>query len=216
LGESNLNFQFLVFDRVEELDLVGSWELVGLLAEQKKCSVPKLVTLNTMTPSGEHGMRFVADAHFSEVEQADVIFIPGGSGSRIAMEDKNVISYLQEQSDRCQAILSVCTGSFLMQKAGLFNGRRATTHWAFLSHLKDDPKIEVVEQRFVHDGNIWSSGGVSAGMDMMLAFIAHVFGAEVAADVQLYAEYFPATTIYGRPFERKDVSEYIRELSQHA
>jgi hypothetical protein len=52
-------------------------------------------------------------------------------------------------------------------------------------------------------------------MDMMLAFIAHIFGAEVAANVQLYAEYFPATTIYGRPFERKGVSEYIRGLSQY-
>ena len=75
------------------------------------------------------------------------------------------------------------------------------------------PQIKVVEQRFVHDGNIWSSGGVSAGMDMMLAFIAHSFSIDVAADIQLYAEYFPATTIYGRPFERKNVSEYIRELS---
>jgi transcriptional regulator GlxA family with amidase domain len=211
-----LNFQFLVFDRVEELDLVGSWELVGLLAEQKQCNSPKLVTLNTMTPVGEHGMRFVADAHFSEAESADVILVPGGSGSRIAMEDLSVIAYLQEQSNHGRTILSVCTGSFLMQKAGLFNGRRATTHWSFLSHLKADPEITVVEQRFVRDGNIWSSGGVSAGMDMMLAFIAHSFGTDVAANVQLYAEYFPATTIYGRPFERSDVSEYIRELSQNA
>lgn len=206
-----MNFQFLVYDHVEELDLVGSWELIGLLAEQKHCNSPRLVTLNTMTPVGEHGMRFVADQHFSKAEAPDVIFIPGGSGSRIAMEDPNVITYLQEQNNRGKAILSVCTGSFLMQKAGLFNGRRATTHWAFLSHLKDDPEITVVEQRFVHDGNIWSSGGVSAGMDMMLAFIAHSFGTNVAANVQLYAEYFPATTIYGRPFERNDVSEYIRD-----
>lgn len=210
-----MNFQFLVFDRLEELDLVGSWELVGLLAEQKRCSSPTLVTLNTMTPVGEHGMRFAADAHFLEAEAADVIVVPGGSGSRIAMEDPQVIAYLQEQSNHGKTILSICTGSFLMQKAGLFNGRRATTHWAFLSHLKDDPNITVVEQRFVHDGNIWSSGGVSAGMDMMLAFIAHSLGTDVAASVQLSAEYFPATTIYGRPFERNDVSEYIRELSQN-
>jgi transcriptional regulator GlxA family with amidase domain len=132
------------------------------------------------------------------------------------MTDPQVISYLQTQHDRGLAILSVCTGSFLMQKAGLFKGRRATTHWAFLNHLKEDPEIEVVEQRFVRDGNIWSSGGVSAGMDMMLAFIADTFGTTVAADVQLYAEYFPATTIYGRPFDRSDVSEYIRSLSQFA
>jgi transcriptional regulator GlxA family with amidase domain len=211
-----LDFQFLIFDRVEELDLVGSWELVGLLAEQNKCNAPKLVTLDTMTPRGEHGMRFAADVHFSAAEPADIIFIPGGSGSRIAMADPNVISYLQAQSERCQFVLSVCTGSFLMQKAGLFRGRRATTHWAYLHHLKADPDIEVVEERFVCDGKIWSSGGVSAGMDMMLAFIAHVFGTEVAADIQLSAEYFPANTIYGRPFDRENVSAYIRALSQSA
>jgi transcriptional regulator GlxA family with amidase domain len=210
-----LNFQFLVFDRIEELDLVGSWELVGLLAEQQQCNPPKLVTLDAMTPKGEHGMRFIADAHFSEAEPADVLFIPGGSGSRIVMKDPNVIEYLQAQSNRCQFVLSVCTGSFLMQKAGLFRGRRATTHWAYLNHLKDDPEIEAIEQRFVRDGKIWSAAGVSAGMDMMLAFIAHVFGVEVAAEIQLAAEYFPSPTIYGRPFDRQEVSQYIRALSQH-
>lgn len=212
----DLNIHFLVFDRVEELDLVGSWGLVGLLAERKKCDPPKLVTLNTMTPVGEHGMKFVADAHFSQAGHADVVFVPGGSGGRLAMEDPNVISYLQEQGRSCKAVLSVCTGSFLMQKAGLLNGRRATTHWAFLNHLKDDPSITVVEQRFVRDGSIWTAGGVSAGMDMMLAFIAYSFGEAIAADVQLDAEYFPAKTIYGRPFERADVSEYIRDLKRHA
>jgi cyclohexyl-isocyanide hydratase len=107
-----LNFQFLVFDHVEELDLVGSWELVGLLAEQKQCNSPKLVTLNTMTPVGEHGMRFIADAHFSEAESADVILVPGGSGSRIAMEDLSVIAYLQEQSNHGKTVLSCLSFKF--------------------------------------------------------------------------------------------------------
>jgi len=213
---SIVDIQFLVFDRVEELDLVGSWELIGLLAERKRCSSPQLVTLNAMTPVGEHGMRFVADVHFSEAGPSDVVFVPGGSGGRTAMEDDSVISFLREKSRTCKAVLSVCTGSFLMQKAGLLTGRRATTHWAFLDHLKTDPNVTVVEQRFVHDGNIWTAGGVSAGMDMMLAFIADAFGESVAADVQLDAEYFPGDKIYGRPFDRADVSEYIRRLSRRA
>ena len=211
-----MDIHFLVFDRVEELDLVGSWELVGLLAERERCSHPKLVTLNTMTPVGEHGMRFVADLHFSEAGPSDVLFVPGGSGGRTAMEDAHVISYLRDKGQNCKAVLSVCTGSFLMQRAGLLNGKRATTHWAFLDHLRSDPNVTVVERRFVHDGSIWTAGGVSAGMDMMLAFIADSFGETVAADVQLDAEYFPADRIYGRPFDRADVSEYIRELSRRA
>lgn len=205
---------FLVFDRIEELDLVGAWELAGLLDERGHGASPRLVALNTMTPLGEHGMKFTADAHFSETDAPDVVFIPGGSGARVAMHDERVISYLQDRARRCEAVLSVCTGSFLMQKAGLLEGRRATTHWAYLDHLRDDPEVEVVEQRWLRDGNIWTAGGVSAGLDMMLAFIAHAYGESVAADIQLYAEYFPSPRLYGRPYERDDVPGYIRELSE--
>jgi cyclohexyl-isocyanide hydratase len=211
-----MEIHFLVFDRVEELDVVGAWELFGLLADRQRCGHPKLVTLNTMTPVGEHGMRFVADLHYSEAGPSDVLFVPGGSGGRTVMEDDRVISYLRSKSRTCQAVLSVCTGSFLMQRAGLLDGKRATTHWAFLDHLKGDPNVTVVERRFVHDGGIWTSGGVSAGMDMTLAFIAEAFGESVAAEVQLDAEYFPGNRIYGRPYDRSDVSEYIRELSRRA
>ena len=211
-----MDVQFLIFERVEELDLAGPWEFIGLLSERKHCSPPRLVTLNEMTPLGEHGMRFVAHTHFSEAGPCDVVFVPGGSGARSAMEDDHVIEFLQQKALACEAVLSVCTGSYLMQKAGLLDGRRATTHWAFLKHLRDDPRVELVEQRFVRDGNIWTSAGVSAGMDMTLAFIASCCGESVAADVQLDAEYFPADTVYGRPFDREDVSEYIRRLSQSA
>lgn len=207
-----MEFHFLVFDGVEELDLVGPWELVGLLAERKLCSPPRLVTLNSMTPVGEHGMRFLVDMHFAESSLPDVILVPGGSGGRLAMEDPEIIAYLQERGRSCQALLSVCTGSYLMQRAGLLAGRQATTHWAFLDHLRNDPDIEVLERRFVQDGNIWTSGGVSAGMDMMLAYIAQTFGEAVAGEIQLGAEYFPSGQIYGRPFARQDVSEYIRKL----
>lgn len=211
-----MNIHFLVFDRVEELDLVGSWEFVGILEEKGLCPSPKLVSLNEMTPSGEHGMRFVADSHFSESGHCDAVLIPGGSGARTAMEDEKVIAFLQEKSRTCQAVLSVCTGSYLMQTAGLLKGKRATTHWAYLTHLREDPTVTLVEERFVHDGKIWTSGGVSAGMDMMLAFIAHTYGNETAAAVQLNAEYFPSDTLYGRPFDKKEVSEYIRRLSHSA
>jgi len=209
-----MKFQFVIFDGVEELDLVGSWELVGLLAARKVCEPPELVTLNEMTPRGERGMRFIADIHFKDAVPCDVLFIPGGSGGRIVMDDQEVVDYLRDKGRTCEAVLSVCTGSYLMQKAGLLKGRRATTHWEHLHHLRDDPTIEVSEQRYVNDGNIWSSGGVSAGMDMMLAFIASKFGETVAADVQLDAEYFPSDRIYGTPQERSDVSEYIRNLGK--
>ncbi|MBW8192830.1 DJ-1/PfpI family protein [Neiella marina] len=206
-----MKIHFLVFDRVEELDLVGSWEFVGLLANKGLCEKPKLITLNTMTPTGEHGMRFSADHHFSDVDVADVVVVPGGSGARTAMLDDDVIRYLQHCETNSQAILSICTGMYLMQKAGLLNGRKATTHWAFLEQLKSDPAIDVVEERFVQDGHIWSSAGVSAGMDMMLAFIADTFGDSVAADIQLEAEYYPSAHIYGEPQNHAKASSYVKK-----
>ena len=99
-----------------------------------------------------------------------------------------------------------------MQKAGLFVNKKATTHWAFLDHLKKDNTVTVVEERFVKDGNIWSSAGVSAGMDMTFAFIADYFGENIASEIQLDAEYFPSPIIYGDAHKNKVTSDYIKKL----
>ena len=207
-----MKIYFIIFDKVEELDLVGSWELVGLLAEINLCEPPKLISLNSMTPSGEHGMRFSADMHFSEETYPDILIVPGGSGARIVMEDPKVLNYFKMAQTQCHSILSICTGMYLMQKAGLFTNKRATTHWAFLEYLKADDSIEVIEERYVQDGNIWSSAGVSAGMDMTLAFIADYFGDDVASEIQLNAEYYPSPKVYGIPSAKPAVSNYIKKL----
>lgn len=112
-----MNIQFLIFDQVEELDLVGPWELAGLLAQRKLCqSSPTLVTLNSMTPQGEHGMRFVADVHPTSAGPSDILVVPGGSGARVAMEDPEVIRFLREYAKASRSILSICTGSYRMQR----------------------------------------------------------------------------------------------------
>ena len=207
-----MKIYFLIYDKVEELDLVGSWELIGLLAEKGLCEKPKLISLNSMTPSGEHGMRFSADYHFTDPVQPDVLFVPGGSGARIAMEDLDVINYLKKTAENCHSVLSICTGMYLMQKAGLFKHKKVTSHWAFLDHLKKDNTVTVVEERFVEDGNIWSCAGVSAGMDMCLAFIADYFGDDVASTIQLDAEYYPSPIIYGDAHKNSATSNYIKKL----
>lgn len=165
-----------------------------------------------MTPSGEHGMRFSADYHFTDPVQPDVLFVPGGSGARIAMEDLDVINYLKKTAENCHSVLSICTGMYLMQKAGLFKHKKVTTHWAFLEHLKKDNTVTVVEERFVKDGNIWSCAGVSAGMDMCLAFIADYFSEDVASTIQLDAEYYPSPIIYGDAHKNSATSNYIKKL----
>ena len=96
----------------------------------------------------------------------------------------HLLDFVTVQAKTCEAVLSVCTGAFVLHAAGLLSGRRATTHWGSLERLRALGDVEVVEERYVQDGNIWSSAGVSAGIDLMLAFIASVAGDEAAGKVQ--------------------------------
>lgn len=98
---------------------------------------------------------------------------------------------------------------FLLHRAGLLSGRKATTHWNSLDRLRDLGDVRVVEKRFVRDGNVWSSSGVSAGVDLALAFIASVAGDEVAGKVKLGTEYFPSGRLYGSAHNNPRAPAYI-------
>jgi transcriptional regulator GlxA family with amidase domain len=107
-----------------------------------------------------------------------------------------LIDFVSSQAKTCKAVLSVCTGAFILHGAGLLSRKKATTHWGSLKRLRALCDVEVVEDRYVQDGNVWSSAGVSAGIDLMLAFIASVAGPEAAGKVQFSAEYYPSTVLY--------------------
>ena len=107
--------------------------------------------------------------------------------------------------------MSVCTGSFVLHAAGLLDGKRETTHWGSLPRLRELRDVEVLEERFVRDGDVWTAAGVSAGIDMMLAFIADFAGVEVAGKVQAAAEYYPLPIRYGE-FDQSDRAPvYLRK-----
>src|SRR5439155_15921185 len=95
------------------------------------------------------------------------------------------------------------------QKAGLLAGRRATTHWRSLERLGGFPSVTVCQQRFVHDDNIWTSAGISAGIDMALAFIASVAGNDVAGRVQLNCEFYPDTVVYQGDVPPAGIPRYV-------
>ncbi len=95
-------------------------------------------------------------------------------------------------------------------RAGLLSGRKATTHWASLERLRSLGDVTVVEERFVQDGFVWTAAGVSAGIDMTLAFIAHVAGAEAAGKVKLTAEYYPSRERYGGAGVHAQAPQYAR------
>lgn len=119
---------------------------------------------------------------FAAAERIDTLLVPGGAGTRDPELDPRLVEYLTDTAESCRRVTSVCTGAFLLARAGLLDGRRATTHWRHARQLaRRHPAVRVVPDRiWINDGRFWSSAGVSAGIDLALALVADDFGREVA------------------------------------
>jgi transcriptional regulator GlxA family with amidase domain len=126
------------------------------------------------------------------------------------VDNPECIEFIRRQAAACRAVLSVCTGSFLLQRAGLLNRKQATTHWGELAKLRQLPELEVVEERIVRNGAIWTAAGVSAGTDLALAFIAAEAGEDIAGQVQFFAEYYPSAKRYGRAHLDEKAPKYLK------
>jgi transcriptional regulator GlxA family with amidase domain len=185
-----------VYEGVNLLDVAGPWEMFNWVDES--------LGLKTLIVSQEggpvttmNGIRFNADTSFAKAPPLDVLWVPGGSPdalSRIMKEPGSpYLVYLQGVAATAKWVCSACEGALLLARAGLLDGHRATTHWAFLKCLQSFPKIDVVltHPRWVVSGNRLTGGGISSGLDESLQLITILFGSDAAADVQLTTEYFP-------------------------
>jgi transcriptional regulator GlxA family with amidase domain len=121
-----------------------------------------------------------------------------------------MLDFVAAQARSCKAILSVYTGAFILHAAGLLSSKKATTHWGSLDRLRALGDVEVIEERFTRDGNIWCSAGVSAGIDLQLRFIAETAGSDVAGKVQFTAEYYASGAAYGNYDSNSSAPGYIR------
>jgi transcriptional regulator GlxA family with amidase domain len=197
-------FGVLIFPQAEELDFVGPWEMLTMWSRVAGGPPDCLLVAQTMQPV-ICAKRMSVNPHvdFTNCPPLDALLIPGGQGTRTEVNNPELITFVQRQAAHCQALLSVCTGSFVLHAAGLLQGRKATTHWGSLARMRELPGVQVVEERFVQDGNVWTSAGVSAGIDLMLAFINATAGAEAAGKTQAGAEYYPDGRRYGG-FENHD------------
>ncbi|MCP9929956.1 DJ-1/PfpI family protein [Cyanobium sp. AMD-g] len=198
IGAGTGPFGILLFPGVEELDAIGPWEMAALWARQSGGPEQCLMIGQGEGPiTCAKGLVLLPQASFATAPPLDVLLVPGGLGTRTEVNNAALITFIRQQAACCRAVLSVCTGAFLLHAAGLLSGKRATTHWASLERLRALGDVEVVEERFTRDGAIWTAAGISSGIDLTLQFIAETAGEEVAAQVQLEAEYFPSTKIYG-------------------
>lgn len=206
-----MNFGIVVFNQVEELDFVGPWEILTMWSKYAGGPENCLIVAQTLVPViCAKGLSINPHVDFATCPALDYLLVPGGQGTRQEVSNPAMLAFLSAQAKHCKAVLSVCTGSFVLHAAGLLSGKRATTHWGSLARLRALGDVEVVEERFVRDGDVWTAAGVSAGMDLMLAFIASMSGEHAAGQVQFNAEYYPSAIRYGGFERHAQAPGYIR------
>jgi len=138
------------------------------------------------------GMRVLPDATFGDHPVLDVVLVPGGQGSRREADNPTLLGWLAKASATARWTTSVCTGSLLLHSAGLTEGRRLATHWGFEDAFEQRGATVERNYRFVRDGQVVSSQGVSAGIDMALWLIGQLRSPEHARTTQRYIQYEPA------------------------
>ena len=183
----------LLFDDAEELDVVGPWEVFAMAAKGKPGDRVVTIAARTELVRCAKGMCIFPDHGFTDAPALDILVVPGGQGTRREVDNTDLLSWIAEASRPCRFVTSVCTGSLLLSEAGPARGKRVATHWAFADTLERRGTAHVVRGvRFVRDGNVVTSAGVSAGIDMSLWLVGQVYGPAYAREVQRNMEYEPA------------------------
>lgn len=178
----------VLFPGFELLDVFGPLEMFGLWPDEFELH---LVAENGPSVKSGMGPASVIDDLFSDDNNYDVLLIPGGPGTRTEVDNPVMLDWLNRKAETAEYVTTVCTGSAILAKAGLLDGRKATTNKnAFQWVSTCGPDVQWQKQaRWVEDGKYFTSSGVSAGMDMALAFMAHVLGQEKAEQAADWAEY---------------------------
>ena len=178
---------FVLFPRLTQLDLTGPFEILSRLPGAKVSIVAK--TLDPVL--GDSGLGLVPNQTFASCGPLDLICVPGGMGIPAVLQDVETIDFIRRQAEAAKYVTSVCTGAFVLGAAGLLQGKRATTHWAYTDLL---PLVGATHEkaRVVRDGNVFTGGGVTAGIDFGLTVLAEVAGPGVVQRIQLAVEYDPA------------------------
>jgi len=184
---SLLNIGFILFPNLTQLDFTGPLQVLHRLPDSKTHIVAKT---RDPVPS-DCGLSLVPTATFADCVPLDLICVPGGFGVSGAIADAATIDFVRRTGAQAKYVTSVCTGAFVLGVAGLLQGRRATTHWAYTGLL---PLVGATYEkaRVVRDGNVFTGGGVTAGIDFALTVAAELASAEVAQRIQLSIEYDPA------------------------
>lgn len=178
----------VIFPGFELLDVFGPAEMFGALPEKMKLVL--IGTTSGTIPSNQ-GPAVKVDTDIAHAPHVDILLIPGGQGVRTEIANQALLQWLKKTASDTQYVLSVCTGSALLAKAGLLDNHRATSNKSVFDWVASQgPKVNWVRKaRWVDDGKFITSSGVSAGIDMSLFFINKLYGLQVVKEVENYTEY---------------------------
>ena len=181
---------FVAYDGIQALDLTGPFEVLHGANEVLASTAPHRprydlrVVGTTSSVVTESGLQLATSAG-APARHVDMLVVPGGFGAQTAATDRELVDLVRALGSAADRIVTVCSGSFVAAAAGLLDGKRVTTHWARARALQDaHPDLDVdPDPIFVRDGNVWSSAGVTAGIDLALAIVEHDHGADVAQTI---------------------------------
>jgi transcriptional regulator GlxA family with amidase domain len=196
-----------LYDRFTALDAVGPYEVLWRLPGARV----RWVGAEARPYATDRGLQLVAEATLDDVPAPDILVVPGGTGTRDALGDERLVDWIRAAHATSTWTTSVCTGALLLGAAGVLDGLRATTHWAYMDDLARYG-ADATSQRVVAQGKVVTSAGVSSGIDMALSLAAEIAGADVAQAIQLRIEYDPMP-----PFDSGSVAkapERIRALAR--
>jgi transcriptional regulator GlxA family with amidase domain len=188
----------LIFPDVEVLDFCGPFEVFSVtrLNEVRRREEPSPFQVSLIAETKDPvvatgGLRVLADYTLEDCPPLDILVVPGGWGTRKEINNEKILSWIRARARQVETLSSVCTGSVMLGKAGLLDGRRATTHWRALPWMREVLPQVIVEDSWhvIVDDNIYTSAGISAGIDMALRIVGHYYGDEIAQATARQMEY---------------------------
>ena len=195
------NVGIVIFENVEVLDFCGPFEVFSAarMNEEKRREEPAPFNVFLVAESKAPvvtigGMKVLPDHDLDSCPPLDILVVPGGWGARKEMTNQRLLAWIEARSKQVETLTSVCTGSLILGKAGLLDGKRATTHWGSLKWMQELFPAVTVQKEFhvVEDGNLFTSAGISAGIDMALKVVSRHCGEPVARATARFMEYpFP-------------------------
>jgi transcriptional regulator GlxA family with amidase domain len=183
--DSRINIGFVLFPRFTGLDLIGPHEILS-----RAFTSCILVSKTLEVVKSDGNISVVPDFTFVDCPKLDVLVVPGGPGQSEAIEDNELINFIEKKSCEANWVAGICTGVLLLAKASVLTGKPSTTHWLAIGELEKYGSIPIHE-RYVWSDNIITGAGVSSGIDLSLSLVQRIFGDEEAQRIQLAIEYDP-------------------------